>query len=369
MTGMIKKRIQTGADPRTLTDYAALRDEINKLCHPARPDVDWRYAEKLCLSLFDQNGAELQTAAWYTLARTHTGGISGLNEGLSILQGLILYQWSVLWPQAMQARAEIISTLSKRLQGILRSWSFHSNNLLPELNQAEQLLLSVRDALTGYGMRDAGQFGLLYQQLNYSLTRLQESTASSIAAAIDSPVKAAHPSCVIYSRPEVPLKIGTPSVVKPFILGACCALLVGTLAASGGVYWRHHQLQQQSLVQEKLEQQRIAREAMPVDRLSGWHHGMAQLQQLADRLDSLDEKRGKYLTVSELKSSVFSVMQTFNQTIPLEEHLRRLASGTGNQTAEQAQTAMLIKQLEDRYKLLMQGKDITVASVAAAEGD
>jgi type VI secretion system protein VasL len=62
--------LKTGGDPRTLPDYA-LRDELSKLTHPARPDVNWQYVEKLCLSLFEQNGVELQTAAWYTLARTH----------------------------------------------------------------------------------------------------------------------------------------------------------------------------------------------------------------------------------------------------------------------------------------------------------
>jgi len=57
------KTLKTGGDPRLLPDYAALRDELSKLTHPARPDVNWRYAEKLCLSLFEQNGVELQSAA------------------------------------------------------------------------------------------------------------------------------------------------------------------------------------------------------------------------------------------------------------------------------------------------------------------
>ena len=96
-------QLKTGGDPRTLPDYAALRDEIGKLAHPARPDVNWRYAEKLCLSLFEQNGVELQTAAWYTLARTHLAGLFGLNEGLSILEALISHQWGGLWPQAVHA--------------------------------------------------------------------------------------------------------------------------------------------------------------------------------------------------------------------------------------------------------------------------
>ncbi len=93
MNDIPSRKIKTGSDPRTLPDYAALRDELSKLSHPARPDVNWCYAEKLCLSLFEQNGVELQTAAWYTLARTQLAGLFGLNEGLAILEALISHQW------------------------------------------------------------------------------------------------------------------------------------------------------------------------------------------------------------------------------------------------------------------------------------
>ena len=63
MTTQFERHLKTGGDPRTLADYAALRDEMNKLTHPARPDINWPQAEKLCLSLFEHNGVELQTAA------------------------------------------------------------------------------------------------------------------------------------------------------------------------------------------------------------------------------------------------------------------------------------------------------------------
>lgn len=56
MTSEVK--LKTGGDPRSLPDYAALRDEISKLTHPARPDVDWRYVETLCLRLYEHNGVE-----------------------------------------------------------------------------------------------------------------------------------------------------------------------------------------------------------------------------------------------------------------------------------------------------------------------
>ena len=62
-------------------------------------------------------------------------------------------------------------------------------------------------------------------------------------------------------------------------------------------------------------QQQVAAAALPAPELNGWHEGMTQLQQLANRLNALDEKRGKYMTVIELKSAVFAMTQSFTRVI------------------------------------------------------
>ncbi|CDL13371.1 FIG00732447: hypothetical protein [Klebsiella pneumoniae IS46] len=50
---------------------------------------------------------------------------------------------------------------------------------------------------------------------------------------------------------------------------------------------------------------------LPAENLTGWSEGMQQLQRLADQLNALDEQKGKYLTVSELKTAVFAITQSF----------------------------------------------------------
>ncbi|MDC7012802.1 hypothetical protein N6O20_27220, partial [Escherichia coli] len=47
--------------------------------------------------------------------------------------------------------------------------------------------------------------------------------------------------------------------------------------------------------------------ALPEEAMTGWNEGMTRLQQLAERLNRLDEQRGKYMTVSELKTEVFGI--------------------------------------------------------------
>ncbi|MDR7344971.1 type VI secretion system protein VasL [Pantoea alhagi] len=167
-------KIKTGGDPRTLADYAALREELSKLTHPARPDINWQYVEKRCLSLFELNGVELQTAAWYTLARTQLAGLFGLNEGLAILEAMISHQWGALWPQPVHARMDILSSLSQRLQQRMRSLSLTYSDL-SQLYRAEQLLTGLGDVLQRLELKHLSQLDTLRTLMHNSAVRLESS--------------------------------------------------------------------------------------------------------------------------------------------------------------------------------------------------
>lgn len=104
-------------------------------------------------------------------------------------------------------------------------------------------------------------------------------------------------------------------------------------------------------------QQKFNAAALPVDAMNSWYEGMMKLQQLSHRLSSLDEQKGKYITVSELKSVVFSTIQSFNQTIPAEEQLRRLSqhpAGDALPEAEKTQLELRLRQLAARYAQIKQ---------------
>lgn len=94
--------------------------------------------------------------------------------------------------------------------------------------------------------------------------------------------------------------------------------------------------------------------------LNGWHQGMTQLQQLTNRLNALDEQKGKYMTVSELKSAVFAMSQSFSHTVPLEEQLRLLSilpAGQPVSAAQLNQTEQHLQQLIANYALLKHQKE------------
>ncbi|EPT2189199.1 TPA: VasL domain-containing protein [Escherichia coli] len=104
-------------------------------------------------------------------------------------------------------------------------------------------------------------------------------------------------------------------------------------------------------------QKGVRSRALPEEAMTGWNEGMIRLQQLAERLNRLDEQRGKYMTVSELKTEVFGIMQAFNQHIPAEEQLRRYGEARRQNYSEpqQKQVENAQAELVSRYWLLVYG--------------
>lgn len=460
MNDITQHKIKTGGDPRTLPDYAALRDELSKLTHPARPDVNWQYVEKLCLSLFEQNGVELQTAAWYTLARAHLAGLSGLNEGLAILEALISHQWGALWPQPVHARIEILSGLSQRLQQRMRTLLPNYSDLC-QLYRAEQLLTALCVVLQRLELKHLSQFAALRTLMHNNAARLENGddtsgcAGASIETGIGLPATVMNGSGGAMSAPaggppegsraadstakrvyvaqaehqaNIGIQMAMPAPVKKtksFAAGMCTMLVVSVATAWGwhtllrsdplqtqlaaslaplpatltpaqldvlrqrsslspavitqtqqqlarldklppdwNIAWSRQLLEQaQTLWPEQANslaqqwQQQLTAASLPAENLNGWYQGMTTLQKLSDRLNRLDEQKGKYMTVSELKSVVFSAMQSFNQAIPAEEQLRALSqtpAGKPLPVADRTQLEMHLKQLAVRYAEIKQ---------------
>lgn len=456
MNDITPRKIKTGGDPRAQPDYAALRDELSKLTHPARPDVNWRYAEKLCLSLFEQNGVELQTVAWYTLARTQLAGLFGLNEGLTILEALISHQWGALWPQPVYARMEILSSLSQRLQQRMRSLPLNYSDL-SQLYRAEQLLTGLGEVLQHLELKHLSQLDTLRTLMHNNAVRLENSdgitsTGSNIQSGVvlpatvmndatastrdfaggpdeDTPESAVKWIYVAQPEPQLNVEVlaAMPTPIKKwksFVAGMCTMLVVSVAAVWG---WQHfHQpdplqtqltaslapfpapltpeqldiLRQQAPLPQDLiaqTQQQLARldklpsdwdiaysrklieqvqvlwpeqaktlvqqwqqqiniSVLPVDKTNGWHEGMTQLQALADKLNALDGQRGKYITVSELKSQVFGMLTSFRQTVPVEEQLRQLKLLPEDSPRRQQQIQQAEQHLRAQVYMLAQEK-------------
>ncbi|WP_039028491.1 VasL domain-containing protein [Leclercia adecarboxylata] len=426
MTTPSERPYKTGGDPRTLADYVALRNEMNKLTHPARPDVNWQHAEKLSLTLFEHNGVDLQTAAWYTLARAHLAGLNGLNDGLALVTALVTREWDNLWPQPLPARIEILNTLSQRLQRVLRTLDLTHADLI-QLSQAEEHMNVLDHALACLDVARVSQLDTLRVQTHNAAVGLGNSDGmdNTPPAGVAVPAENTNePNAQVtyepVAKPQVlPASPSPGKPWKPFAAGMMTMLVVGGILTGGwramyqpdpvekpltslptalsaeqlqtlqqspqsaesGVLQTRQQLERlialkpdwslsygDNLVQQVLrlwpeqgknlaqqwQQQKVAIILAP-ENLTGWHQGVTQLEQLAARLNALDEQKGKYMTVSELKSAVFAIQQSLNRTVPAEEQLRQISvtpPGQASNAVRQSQVEQHLQQLIATYAAL-----------------
>ncbi|UVC28850.1 VasL domain-containing protein [Pantoea sp. SOD02] len=442
MTSSQPRYVKTGGDPRAFAEYVALRQEMQKLTHPARPDVDWPHVSALCLTLFEQNGVELQSAIWYTLSRANTAGTAGMTEGLAVLVALITREWPTLWPQPAHTRIELLAGLSRRLQQFLRTQTITEADLTA-LSQAARLLSEAGDHLQRLELRQLSQIDPLLDRIRSAVVMLERCDAlpSEAMAVLSEEIQAAKPALALADA-EVSGWVYVPAPGAPapdmgrlrrraFMSGVSATLLSVSLIVAACYFVEQHAKQKSRLQQEllasvsllpvPLEPEMVAElqanssewlndgawleqtqqqlnwllaeppdwnlqhgnalmmqanqllpdsgtvktmgerwnkqlkaAALPADKMQGWQQGMEQLNTLSQRLNGLDEKRGKYLTVSELKTAVYDMTQAFNGTVPLEEELRVLQQSGGEVPQQQlAQAEMHLKQLIASYHQLV----------------
>jgi type VI secretion system protein VasL len=439
MTSSQPRFVKTGGDPRAFAEYAALRQEMQKLTHPARPDVDWPHVSVLCLTLFEKNGVELQSAVWYTLSRANTAGSAGMTEGLAVLVALITREWPTLWPQPAHSRIELLAGLSRRLQQFLRTQTITDADLTA-LSQAARLLSEAGDHLQRLELRQLSQIDPLLDRIRSAVVMLEHcdvSTSDAVAklpevVPIEKPAMAlasAEVSGWVYvPSPGVPAQDVRRLRRRAFVSGVGATLLSVSLIVATGYFVEQNTEQESPLQQalqasvspvaapltpemmaelqanppewlndgawlEQMQQQlnwlqgaspdwnlqhgnalvmqasqllpdsdavktmsarwnkQLKAAAIPADKMQGWQQGMEQLNMLSQRLNGLDEQRGKYLTVSELKTAVYNMTQAFNGTVPLEEELRVLLQSDDDATQNQlSQAEMHLKQLIASYQ-------------------
>jgi type VI secretion system protein VasL len=120
-----QQAMNVGRDPRMLPEYERLRGEINKLSHASRPEIDWQLVHQMAMIIFEKQGVDLQTAIYFTLARSRLHGLNGFTEGCEFLANLIVTQWDNFWPPVHQARARVdmLDWFIARISDVIRQYS------------------------------------------------------------------------------------------------------------------------------------------------------------------------------------------------------------------------------------------------------
>jgi type VI secretion system protein VasL len=232
MTALFEMRIRVGSDPGGFTEFAALLEELAKLNHPACPDVDWGRVEQLSLALFQQNGADLHSAAAFVLARSRRHGLEGMAQGIGLLDALGC-EWPSVWPLMPSLRLEILTWLFAQMQSLLRSLPMGQRNL-PALEHLDTELLRLQLRLNRQMPVAPGTLPALRQQVESVIHRLQRNDGSSntlhLSSSAPEPILAM-PAMIWSASPMPEIKLQ-----KSHGAGWLCALVVMLLIA-GGVWW------------------------------------------------------------------------------------------------------------------------------------
>ncbi|PMZ85763.1 flagellar motor protein MotB [Pseudomonas sp. FW215-T2] len=173
---LFEMRIRLGGDPRGFGEFVALREELAKLSHPACPDVDWAKVEQWCLTLFEQNGADLQTAVAFALARSQRNGLEGMVQGVALIETLCC-QWSACWPPMASVRLDILTWLFVQWQSLLRNRALGAQNF-PTLLQLDTELARLQQRLEQQLQPPLVALHALRQQIESLVQRTQRSSVS-----------------------------------------------------------------------------------------------------------------------------------------------------------------------------------------------
>lgn len=238
MTALFEMRIRIGGDPRGFGEFMALRDELAKLSHPARPDVDWAKVEQLCLTLFQKNGAELQTAASFALARSQRHGLDGMAQGVALIEALGC-EWPRLWPPKASVRLEILAWLFAQLQALLRSLELNALSL-SALVHLDTELERLNERLDRQVQIPLVTLQALRQQVGSLIQRLERNSASgeTVRQSTRVPEPAFVMPVVILPAPPVPEASAANPKTKRRRIARWLFAVTATIALASWFGWK-----------------------------------------------------------------------------------------------------------------------------------
>lgn len=239
MTALFEMRIRIGGDPRGFGEFMVLRNELAKLSHPARPDVDWVKVEQLCLTLFQKNGAELQTVASFALARSQRHGLDGMAQGMALIETLVC-EWPSLWPTVASMRLDILAWLFDQLQPLLRSLELNALSL-PAVVHLDTELDRLNKRLDRQVQIPLVTLQALRQQVGSLMQRLERNIAAdeTVRQSTRVPEPVFMMPVVILPAPHIPEASASGLKTKRRRIALWLFAVTATIALASWFGWRH----------------------------------------------------------------------------------------------------------------------------------
>lgn len=302
--------IHIGGDPRNYLEFSEIRNEINKMNHPAAPEMDFSLIETLALELFRQNGVDLQTATYYTFAKTKLTGLEGFSEGCELIATLVTQHWREFWPDSETARIDMLDWLNNRVGYDVRNFSFTTKQI-PLLLQIEQPLKAIVEKLKGEQLKKTPKIVELYDYVKNTRTTLEKRLVEQQAKK-DKPKPQPKPKPE--PKPVVEMSTPEPEVVIP----------------------------PQPVETVKIEYVPVPTPISP--RFKGWHGFVLGVAMTGLALFAFSQYQPKPIKPEELDLSLFSTM-TDSHAALLASHYESTFGKAPNQFAQYEKQLQRVTQL------------------------
>ncbi|HBV39454.1 MAG TPA: hypothetical protein DEF05_07165 [Erwinia sp.] len=366
--------LQTGGDPRVCPEFFALRQEIAMLNQAGEPGPDWQQVEALAIALFRANGMDLQSVAWYTLARAHSAGLPGLCEGFEIITAMMKHQWPTLWPHPLSARLAIVTWLSAGIQQRLKVLQPQASDLdlLYRLQAQSEQNIKTLEVLACKHLSQLDSLAIQISELIAQFAASERQPQIDRMTAMASLARAGRGdefTPLVYVPGDL-TRSGALAVnfsfwarSRGFFAGMLAAFVLCTLGMwafqlmepeldkAQHIALLASQVTPERVGEDKNWQEAIVLAALPREQLVLWHTARLRLKKLL--ATATEAQRAGCLTYAEMEAQLFTVQQPLEAMQPTEELLRQLELNPLSPVLR-GKTDHRLKQLLARYAIILQ---------------
>lgn len=342
-------------DPRPYGEFLLLSYNINNWKSHSRDGSWWLTQENLCMDIFQRYGYDLQSGVWFSLISCHRHGWSGVaNATLLLAEGFSKKQRQC-WPPV---------AASDLRQSILEWYCAHTatciyglpltNAVVEVLNQLEGAISILLEYAQELHSRSQTALGNLLDYLHSNKRTVQKREILNTVKVSD--------LSVIKVPPVPPIKLRPPCPWKPFIGGSLvgASLVFGIINLAGwlnnpstainlGLLWPQNPYSQ-------YWEKKLIEKTSILPSTNSWMLINRQLDSLEQRLLDAEQKRKSYITISELKTSIYQMQETLRKGgEPVQAQLYELQQKiSSHQTVSDSEINVITEHLDALNSRLIQ---------------
>ncbi|OOF80858.1 hypothetical protein BKG92_10140 [Rodentibacter ratti] len=196
--------MRLATSPSNLDEFIQIKEQINYLSRPDK-QTDWKIVEKLSAHLLSENGIDLQTLVYFTVARYQlSSSFTQITKDIENIAIALISYWDTLWPLEVSNRITLLNWLNRQIADNMR--------LQVQSHQNIKVLYCLDNALTLI-VEEIKKYSDLSINLNNLLVSVSEQIDKRVTSQYDKNIERVDP-IVITSPLKPSLKPSQQTEIK-----------------------------------------------------------------------------------------------------------------------------------------------------------